>query len=93
MQADSSMKVHMLERELARAQKDIMALRCQLACQRDCPPGSAATNPALLRTAAVSAVGDISIGLLWTVFYFAACHLDHAIGLDRGQRTCTSLSL
>lgn len=87
------MKVHMLERELARAQKDIVALRCQLACQRDCPPGSAATNPAVLRTAAVSAVGDFSTGLLWTAFDFASCHLEHAIGLNHGKCTCTSLSL
>ena len=47
MQADASMRVHMLERELARAQKDIVALRCQLRCQ----PGSVA-NPAVLRAAA-----------------------------------------
>ncbi len=47
--ADADMRVHMLERELARAQKDIVALRCQLRCQ----PG-AAQHPAVLRTAAVS---------------------------------------
>ena len=52
MQADASMRVHMLERELARAQKDIVALRCQLRCQ----PGSV-TNPAVLRAAAAVSSG------------------------------------
>ena len=47
MQADASMRVHMLERELARAQKDIVALRCQLRCQ-----SGTVANPAVLRAAA-----------------------------------------
>ena len=56
MQADASMRVHMLERELARAQKDNVALRCQLRCQ----PGSVA-NPAVLRAAAAVSSGTLSI--------------------------------
>ena len=58
MQADASMRVHMLERELARAQKDIVALRSQLRCQ----PGSTA-NPAILRTAAAVRAGIRSVML------------------------------
>ena len=85
------MKVHMLERELARAQKDIVALRCQLACQRDCPPGSAATNPAVLRTAAVSAVGLSPLDRSGQCPLFLL-PFGPVINLRYEQCSCTSLS-